>query len=209
MAGWPAVREIQAAYDTRNTIKSIEWCFSGTLGYIASELEKWRSIGDIIKDAHTLRYTEPNPWDDLSGLDVARKILILARTAWYNLSMRDITIEPFIPEDYSKYKWEEFFAKVHELDSIYRERMTSLMNTGKTLRYVWALYTTHDSPRITVWLKEVDRSHALGNLTGKDSKVILETRHFTTSYQRPWAGTDNTANSVRADIASLLRWRRA
>lgn len=208
MAGGPAIHELQKAYDTRNTVKSIEWCFSGTLAFICSELEKWGSISAIIKDAHTRKYTEPNPWDDLSGLDVARKILILARTAgYYDLTMDDILVEPFIPAEFWKYQGEEFFEELKELDTEWKERLTSLTKEWKTIRYVAELTTHEWKPKIKVGLKEVGKNSQLWSLQWTNNKVIIHTDEFTSSYERPGAGPWNTAANVRWDIAAILRWR--
>lgn len=207
MAGGPAVKEIAWAYDTKNTVHSIEWCFSGTLAYICSELEKEKKFSQIVKEAHSRKYTEPNPWDDLSGFDVAKKILILARTAGYGVSMEDIQITPFIPEKYSSYSWKSFFESIAELDSNFSDRITRLKQEGKTLRYIASMKVENKVASIKVWPEEVSLESPLGSLTGTDNKVVMETDCFTSECARPWAGIDNTANSIRVDLASLLKER--
>ena len=207
MAGWPAVSELLWAYDTKNIVTKIEGCFSGTLAYICSELEKWIQFSTIVRDAHTKKYTEPNPWDDLSGRDVMRKILILARTAGYSLSMEDIIIEPFIPEEYSRYTGDTFWKEIATLNDSFRSQIQKLLSEGKTLRYIASFAFTDGHPQIIIQCREVLRDSPLGSLNGTHNKVVIETECFSTEFTRPWAGIKNTANSIRVDLADLLKER--
>lgn len=207
MAGGPAVNEIAWAYDTKNTVHSIEWCFSGTLAYICTELEKSKKFSEIVKDAHSRKYTEPNPWDDLSGFDVAKKILILARTAGYDISIEDIEIVPFISQEYASYSWKTFFENIAHLDLDFSHRITRLKSEWKTLRYIASMKTKNQKASIHVGPQEVSLESPLGSLTGTDNKVVIETDCFTSECARPWAGIENTANSIRVDLASLLKER--
>lgn len=207
MAGGPAVNELIGAYDTKNTIHSLEWCFSGTLAYICSELEKWLSFSSIVDDAHTKKYTEPNPWDDLSGFDVAKKILILARTAGYDVTIDDITIEPFIPKEFSKFSGKEFLTMIASLDTDFSSRMTRLQKESMTLRYIASLKRDNEKSSIHVGPQEVSKMSPLGSLSGTNNKIVIETDCFTTEFSRPGAGLENTANSIRVDLAELLKER--
>ncbi|GAB0174223.1 MAG: hypothetical protein HHAS10_01020 [Candidatus Altimarinota bacterium] len=207
MAGGPAVNEIAGAYDTKNTVHSIEGCFSGTLAYICTELEKSKKFSEIVKDAHSRKYTEPNPWDDLSGFDVAKKILILARTAGYDISIEDIEIVPFISQEYASYSGKTFFENIAHLDLDFSHRITRLKSEGKTLRYIASMKTKNQKASIHVGPQEVSLESPLGSLTGTDNKVVIETDCFTSECARPGAGIENTANSIRVDLASLLKER--
>ncbi len=207
MAWGPAISEIIGAYDTKNTIHSIKGCFSGTLAYICSELEKWLPFSSIVVDAHTRRYTEPNPWDDLSGYDVAKKILILARTAGYDVSMNDAIIEPFISREFADLHGHDFFHAIQTLDRDFSSRMTRLQAEDRTLRYVATFRVIDSKPEIRVWPQEVSREDPLGSLRWTNNKIVVETDCFTTDFSRPWAWLDNTANSIRVDLAWLLQER--
>lgn len=207
MAWGPAVKELIGAFDTKNKVHSIQWCFSGTLAYICSELEKWLSFSSIVQDAHTKNYTEPNPWDDLSGFDVAKKILILARTAGYNVSIDDIIIEPFIPSEFSKFSGKEFLHEIESLDMGFSDRLEKLRTENKTLRYIASLHIEEGMPIIRVGPQEVSKDSPLGSLTGTNNKVVIETDCFTSECARPGAWLENTANSIRVDLAWLLKER--
>ena len=207
MAGWPAISELLWAHDTKNMVTKIEWCFSWTLAYICSELEKWLKFSAIVRDAHAKKYTEPNPWDDLSGRDVMRKILILTRTAGYPLSMEDITIEPFIPEKYSNYIGEDFLVAIEELDSWFYSQIQDLLSEWKTLRYTASFSREGTHPNINIQCEQVSKNSPLGSLSGTHNKVVIETECFTTEFSRPGAGIQNTANSIRVDLVSLLKER--
>jgi homoserine dehydrogenase len=84
-------------------IHLIKGCFSGTLGYVLSEVEKGKKFSQVVRAAKEAGYTEPNPWDDLNGLDVGRKILILARLSGNEIAFEDLKIEPLIDEKYAQY----------------------------------------------------------------------------------------------------------
>ena len=101
-------------------------------------------------DAHTRRYTEPNPWDDLSGYDVAKKILILARTAGYDVSMNDAIIEPFISREFADLHGHDFFHAIQTLDRDFSSRMTRLQAEDRTLRYVATFRVIDSKPEIRV-----------------------------------------------------------
>lgn len=101
-------------------------------------------------DAHARKYTEPNPWDDLSGYDVAKKILILARTAGYDVSMDDAVIEPFISKEFADLHGDDFFHAIEALDREFSSRMTRLGTENKTLRYVATFRITDGKPEIRV-----------------------------------------------------------
>jgi homoserine dehydrogenase len=207
MAWWPAVSELLNAYDTRNKVHSIEGCFSGTLAYICSGLEKWESFSSIVRDAHTRKYTEPNPWDDLSGHDVMRKILILARTAGFQISAEDITIKPFIDKGFSGYTSNEFFDQIEALDGAFEAEIRSSQAKWETLRYVAKLWFNWDTLQVSVWPRYVEKQSSLWSLQGTHNKVIITTDNFVTEFSRPWAGIQNTANSIRVDLAWLLKKR--
>lgn len=141
MAGAGAVDRIGQAQLTDDDILSIEGCFSGTLGYIASELEKGeKKFSQIVTDALVAGYTEPHPWDDLSGLDVARKLLILARSAGLMVDMKDVEVQGFVDEKYGKIQnVPEFLKAIEQEDVSMALKYREARERGNTLKYVASL----------------------------------------------------------------------
>ena len=121
-AGSPFVATVRRIVDTNDPISLIEGTFSGTLGYITAGLQEGKLLSELIKTAHALGYTEPDPRDDLSGTDVARKALILARTIGWNYEMSDVAIESFYPSTMADLSVEEFKDACVDLDAAMKAR---------------------------------------------------------------------------------------
>lgn len=208
MAGAPGIDVLQKSYDTRNTVLAIEWCFSGTLSYLTSELENGKKLSVILSDAIKNGYTEPNPWDDLNGLDVARKILILARTAGYTVNLSDITITSFLPDAYSKYTRDTIVAAVQSIDDEWSHRMQVLDSEWKTLRFIAKMNRETDGVHISVWLEEVLKNHPLGLLKWTMNKIAITTeRAGIKIFEQAGAGISVTTQGILDDLASLLEER--
>lgn len=209
MAGAGALDFIIRSKDTHDDVTSIEGCFSGTLGYIASELEKWeKPFSEIVAEAKALGYTEPNPWDDLNGLDVARKLLILARTAGYSVEMSDITVEGFIDNKYGSVPEKEFLEAIKAEDETMAMRYKQAKENGNTLKYVATMKIEEGKPVLSVGLREVEKTSAIGSLSGTNNIAKVETKTYQWARARtlsaPGAGLDTTALSIRASIARML-----
>ncbi len=215
MAGANAVSNLLDYYDTSEIVKKIEACFSGTLGYLCAELEKGeRSFSEILNDAKSMGYTEPHPKDDLNGLDVARKLIICARTFGHNVSMSDIELEGFIDESFLNIEdVNEFMESVKGADPEIKDKFNSAKSKGKTLRYIarFELHENGDSV-FNVGLREVPPDSPLGNLKGSSNKVIVETDIFSGDkkyiIESPGAGPDVTAWGLRRELLSRLRGRK-
>ena len=111
--------------------------FSGTLGYIFSSFENGdKTFSEVIREAYRLGYTEPHPYDDLNGLDVARKLLILARYLGNEAQLSDISLQPLVPEDLYDGDVETFLNNCASLDEKYEEHKNRAAASGETLRYV-------------------------------------------------------------------------
>ena len=215
MAGANAVSNLLDYYDTSEIVKKIEACFSGTLGYLCAELEKEeRSFSEILDDAKNMGYTEPHPKDDLNGLDVARKLIICARTFGHNVSMSDIELEGFIDESFLNIEdVDEFMESVKGADQEIKNKFSSAKSKGKTLRYI-ARFELHENGNsvFNVGLREVLPNSPLGNLKGSSNKVIVETDIFNGDkkyiLESPGAGPDVTAWGLRRELLSRLRGRK-
>ena len=193
----------------KDDIKSVKWVFSGTLWYIMSELKKWEdSFSQIVSKAKKAWYTEPNPWDDLNGLDVARKLVILARYSGYYVNITDVLIEPLIPSKYSKFQWEEFLKQIQNEDDYFDNLSKKAKSDWKVLAYVWEINYKNSEINLKVWLQAVEQNSDIGMLEGTFNIAIVETEIL--SFPLPhmiksrWAGLWVTAASVRVGIAKML-----
>jgi len=189
-------------------IYKIEWIFSWTLWYIFSEFEKWENtFSEIVKTAKEKWFTEPNPYDDLNWLDVARKMLILARYAGFNITMEDVKVEPLIEERFWKISDEkEFFEELKKEDNLFWEKLKKAKSQWKVLRYIWEIIVNDWEVEINVGLKEVDKNSQIWNLSWSDNIFQITTKTYPNSHTiiSPWAWLEVTANSIRRDILKQL-----
>ncbi len=208
MAGAEAIDKLRDLRDLGDPPTSITGCFSGTLGFITTGLEKGSRLSEMMAKAVELGYTEPNPANDLDGSDVARKILILARTAGFRVDLKDVLITPFIPAQYlSESDPRVFFRSLERLDSKFEKKMDNLLKKGKTLRYVADMKLTRRRPLISVGLRSVDLESPLGQLKGTANKIVIRTKTYGDAYysvEAPGAGVEITAQNIRRDLLYQL-----
>ncbi|MCH8329313.1 MAG: bifunctional aspartate kinase/homoserine dehydrogenase I, partial [Nanoarchaeota archaeon] len=151
--------------------------------------------------------------DDLNGLDVARKLIVLARTAGYDIGMKNFQVEPFIPQEYfSDESISDFLGRSTELDKYFEEKIAIARKNGESLRYVARMDVIKEVPKIEVSLKEVPKESELGILKGRTNKIVIisETYPKDSPYiiTAPGAGLPVTARNVRRDLLHLLNERR-
>jgi len=186
----------------------ISGCFSGTLGYLCTELEKGRNLSEIVTEAQEKGYTEPHPADDLDGGDVERKILILARTAGFDIPKERIKREPFIPEEYLVQKdIKKFLASLSELNMPFLEKVHKAKGQGYVLRYVARFDNSDGTPTLNIGLRGVQNDGPIGSLNGTANKIVIRTQTYNqTPYcvQAPGAGLAITAQNVRRDLLAQL-----
>jgi homoserine dehydrogenase len=135
-AGLPILDTLHKLASSGDQILEIEGCFSGTLGYLMTKLEEQVPFSIALKEAHAKGFTEPDPRDDLSGMDVARKALILARFMGLKLELSHVNLTPLFPDDLKKASTQEFMTQVSRLDSLFQGQMAEAHVKGNTLRYV-------------------------------------------------------------------------
>ncbi len=208
MAGAEAVEFLRDSRDLGDTLKSIDACLSGTLGYISTKLHHGIKFSEAVHGAMINGYMEPNPMDDLSGVDVARKMTILARTAGFDVSLKDISRSPFVPESYLGIETNDFLRRMPELDEDFYQRARETDKRGKVLRYV-AKLQTNPTGSVKIGLVEVPTGSELGILRGRTNKIIIETRDYGEGYvvSAPGAGLEVTARNIRRDLLSQLERR--
>jgi homoserine dehydrogenase len=203
-AGLPVIASLRSQVVSGDRITCIEGVMSGTLGYLCSQLEAGVSYSQAIKQAFDAGYTEPDPRDDLSGFDVLRKALILARTAGWHLEERDFTIEPLYDERLVGMPVAEFFNLTPLLDETYAQRIEKATREGRVLRYL----ATITSKGGKIGLQAVERSSQVGALQGPGNYFAIYSQRYNKiplAIAGPGAGIEVTANGVLNDIIALLR----
>ncbi|MBP9774139.1 MAG: hypothetical protein KBD00_05985 [Candidatus Peribacteraceae bacterium] len=209
MAGGDATSYVQDMMAIGDPLKSIQGCFSGTLGYIMSGLEEGKQFSKIVADAHLKKYTEPHPWDDLNGLDIARKLLILARSAGIDATIDDVIVEPLLPARFGEIRdVEKFLAAIREADSEMKQRSDEAKKKQMTLRFVASLKKNDKHCALRVQMEEVPLKSTIGQLKGTANIIQIITRDRAPedcphSIITKGAGTIRTAAAVRADIARM------
>jgi homoserine dehydrogenase len=203
-AGLPVIATLHYLLDTGDRIVRIEGCLSGTLGYLCAQLEQSIPYSAAVAQAHSLGYTEPDPREDLSGRDVARKALILGRTAGWQLELADLSVERLYDEAVAEIAPDDFLAAMPNEDARYAVRVAEAVAHGKTLRYVARI--TRDGGE--VGLVAVERGSSLGALQGPGNYIALYSERYTEIplvIAGPGAGPQVTAAGVMGDIIALGR----
>jgi homoserine dehydrogenase len=198
-AGLPVLGAVATLLATGDTVLSIAGCMSGTLGYLCGELEAGASFSAGVERAREQGYTEPDPRADLSGRDVARKALILARLLGQKRELEDVATESLYPAALAQVPVEEFLRRLPEFDGRYEEMMRSAAAVGRTLRYV----ATVTAESCAVGWREVPKQAGLGTLRGPENRFVIQTRRYDEYplvIEGPGAGLEVTAAGVLADI---------
>ncbi|HIB78416.1 MAG TPA: bifunctional aspartate kinase/homoserine dehydrogenase I [Flavobacteriales bacterium] len=205
-AGLPVIDTIQHLVLSGDKVHKIEAVLSGTLNFLFSAFSPEMTFEDSVKGAMDAGFTEPDPRIDLSGVDVQRKILILAREAGYKLEMSDVENVPFLPQELMEGSVEDFLKALPSIEQSMQDKLAAATKEGKKLRY----FATFENGKAKVALEPLDASHAFCSLEGSDNVVMLTTDRYS---QRPLvvqgagAGADVTAMGVFADIMRFAESR--
>jgi aspartokinase/homoserine dehydrogenase 1 len=206
-AGLPIMQTLRDLRETGDEIRKVEGIFSGTLAYLFNVWDGRESFSAVVKDAKAKGYTEPDPRDDLSGTDVARKLVILAREMGMRLELSDVALEGLIPPPLVGVGVEEFMARLGELDAPMLARLDAARARNRVLRYVGALDAA--SNKATVGLVELDKSHPFANINLTDNVVRFVTSRYDQNplvVQGPGAGPAVTAGGVFADLLRVCSY---
>jgi aspartokinase/homoserine dehydrogenase 1 len=201
-AGLPVIDTYDKLVDSGDRVVRIEGCPSGTLGFLFGEMGRGRKFSDALRDAMQRGYTEPDPRDDLSGMDVARKALILGRLLGYRGELSDVEVESLTPRDLRSLPLGDFMKRLEDLDSSWRERVMEARQHGGVLRYRCVATKRH----VRVGLTVVDTSSSSGSLRGTDNQFAFTTTRYKTSplvISGPGAGPAVTAAGVLNDVLRL------
>ena len=201
-AGLPIIRTINDLCNSGDKILKIEAVLSGTLNFIFNTISKDIPFSETVRLAKERGYSEPDPRIDLSGKDVIRKLVILAREAGYEISQEDVEAKLFIPQSFFEGSLENFWKNLPSLDADFEARRQNLEAQKKVWRFVAKL----DNGKATVSLQEFDNNHSFYALEGSNNIVMLTTeryREYPMLIQGYGAGASVTAAGVFADIMSL------
>ena len=201
-AGLPIIGTINDLRNSGDVILKIEAVLSGTLNFIFNEISADVTLSEAVRRAKEQGYSEPDPRIDLSGKDVIRKLVILAREAGYKVEKTDVEAHLFIPDEFFEGNIDEFWKNMPKLDADFEARRKQLDAEGKRWRFV----ATFDHGKLSVALKEVDRTHPFYNLQGSNNIVALTTeryREYPMLIQGYGAGASVTAAGVFANIMSI------
>jgi aspartokinase/homoserine dehydrogenase 1 len=199
-AGLPVITTLRDLVDTGDAVTSIEGIFSGTLAWLFNKYDGSVPFSELVTQARGMGYTEPDPRDDLSGVDVARKLVILAREAGRAISLDDVSVESLVPEALRQASVDDFMAQLQTVDAGFAQRLADAHARGNVLRYV-AQLPPDRAP--SVGLVELPAHHAFANLRLTDNVVQFTTRRYCENplvVQGPGAGPEVTAAGVFADL---------
>jgi aspartokinase/homoserine dehydrogenase 1 len=202
-AGLPVIHTLRDLHSTGDDITQIEGIFSGTLAYLFNVFDGTESFSSIVRAAKAKGYTEPDPRDDLSGVDVARKLIILAREMGLTLEIADVQVEGLVPEALTRCSVEEFMARLPESDDAMAAAFADARGKNQVLRYVGRI---DSSGKATVGLMRLDQKHAFANIALTDNVVRFATRRYCDNpliVQGPGAGPEVTAAGVFSDLLRL------
>ncbi len=203
-AGLPVIKTLQDLLQTGDEVISIEGMVSGTLGYIFHALLQGEAFSAIIKQAKSLGYTEPDPRDDLSGMDVARKMVCLARELGFHTTLDEVNVHNLIPEPLRDGTIDAFLDGLPEYDAQMETIVQEAIQHNQRLGYIGSIDSTG---QVNVGIKTFDNDHPFSRLKGADSMMIFRTQRYHTEplvIQGPGAGADVTAAGIFADLLRLV-----
>ncbi|BDD06337.1 bifunctional aspartate kinase/homoserine dehydrogenase I [Aureibacter tunicatorum] len=202
-AGLPVLTTLSDLKNSGDEIISIEGVLSGTLSFIFNTYDGSVPFSQVVKDAKEKGFTEPDPRDDLNGMDVARKILILAREAGNVLELQDVEIDPILPQNcFDAPSIEEFFVELEKADGQMADKCQSAAQDGKVLRFI----ASFEDGKAKVSLQAVDMSNPFYSLSGSDNMISFRTSRYDERplvIKGPGAGAEVTAAGVFAEIISI------
>jgi len=202
-AGLPVISTLNDLISSGDRILKIEAVLSGTLSYIFNSFSGDKKFSEIVREAMQRGYSEPDPREDLNGLDVSRKLLILARETGAELEPQDVHVENILsPVCRKASNIEQFFKELEKADSLFEQKRQKASAKGHILRYI----ATLEKGKASIALKEVENHHPFCSLSGSDNMVVFTTERYKERplvIKGPGAGADVTAAGVFADIIRI------
>lgn len=201
-AGLPILNTLRELIRTGDQVLEVEGVLSGTLSFIFNTFSADKSFSSVVAEAKARGYTEPDPRDDLSGMDVARKLVILAREMGKKLELSDVQILPLLPAELNTGSVEDFLKKLPTYDQQMLHALTEAAAEGQVLRFVGRI---DKEGKASVSLRKYAKEHSFARLGATDNIVAFKTARYTQALivQGPGAGPEVTAAGVFADILRL------
>jgi aspartokinase/homoserine dehydrogenase 1 len=203
-AGLPVIDNLQGLLRAGDELVQFEGILSGSLSYIFGEIHNGLSLSEATLKARELGYTEPNPAEDLSGLDVARKALVIAREAGLSLELDDIKVEPVVPRELAEITdAAEFVEKLPNFDNTFAKKVKSAEVNSQVLRYIASI----ENGKIKVAIQAVDSNHPLFGVTNGENALALHTRYYQPIpfvIRGYGAGAEVTAAGLFGDLLKTL-----
>jgi homoserine dehydrogenase len=201
-AGLPIIDTYHKLIESGDRVERIEGLLSGTLGFVLNEVSVGTPFSDAVRSAMSRGYTEPDPREDLSGMDVGRKALILARLLGYQGELSRAAVESLVPKWARAIPLPQFLERLDKLDDGWRRRVDAAAKHGTVLRYV----ATVTPSKIAVGLQAVPTSSPLATIKGSDNQLVFTTARYKANplvITGPGAGAEVTAAGVLNDILRL------
>ncbi len=206
-AGLPINFALADLQNSGDKINRIEGVFSGTLSWLCSSYDGSVPFSELVLEAQQMGYTEPDPREDLSGRDMQRKLLILARDLGLDLDLNDIALSPLMPEALAVGSWQDFLANKQLLDEFMSEKSAQAAATDKVVRYTGAITIVEGKVQAQVGLVYVSKSDVLASLKPGDNIFVINSQWYTDNalvIQGPGAGKEVTAAGVHSDLYWLV-----
>ncbi|KAM3323954.1 bifunctional aspartokinase/homoserine dehydrogenase 1, chloroplastic [Capsicum chacoense] len=207
-AGLPIISTLRGLLETGDKILRIEGIFSGTLSYIFNNFAGTKAFSQVVKEAKEAGYTEPDPRDDLSGTDVARKVIILARESGLDPELSDIPVQSLVPEPLrATASAEDFLLDLPKFDQELSEQRQEAEDEGEVLRYVGVVDIVNGKGAVE--LRRYNKEHPFAQLSGSDNIIAFTTERYCKQpliVRGPGAGAEVTAGGVFSDILRLASY---
>jgi bifunctional aspartokinase / homoserine dehydrogenase 1 len=205
-AGLPIINTLQDIIKTGDEVIAIEGILSGTLSFIFNELATGRTFSSTVVAAKQCGYTEPDPREDLSGMDVARKLVCLAREIGHDVSLEDINVHNLVPDELKSCSVDEFLVKLPDYDMQRTHLIASANAKNEKLCYVGAI---HEDGSLRIAIESFPPTHPFSRLKGTDNMLVFYTKRYYKQpliIQGPGAGAEVTAAGVFADLLRLVSY---